>query len=407
MYNRVASLAVLASLPLFAQAPSINSEPVYGRQAWVLQNGRLRVAALRGGGHLAEIRLLSSDPNKNINPMRVPHYPTIDPHSYIPAKHDAFYGQTPHRWLSAGYMGHLLCFPAFGPPSSEEEIRNGLGNHGEAPIVEWKQLAPPAAAAGKAVLRYGASLPRTQFMVERTITLRAGETVVRVEEWVENLAPFDRPINWMQHATFGPPFAEPGKTTMDVSATQGLVAAGGLLANSLAAGREIWWPDGDSFDGRKVSLRQFQPRENATTYYALLLDPKLDTAWFTMYHPAYRILIGYLFPRADHPWLGDWQENHAFQEKPWNGGVVARGIEFGTTPFPEGLRKSVERNSLFGTPSFKWIAGRQKLKTEFTVFLAEIPADFQGVAALRREADSIVLSEKGTGRTLRVPAAKD
>ena len=39
-------------------------------------------------------------------------------------------------------------------------------------------------------------------------------------------ATFDRPIDWMEHATVGPPFAEPGLTTLDVSATRGLIGAG-------------------------------------------------------------------------------------------------------------------------------------------------------------------------------------
>jgi hypothetical protein len=142
------ALTCLTSLSLFGQTATVELETVHGRQAWVLKNGRIRVAALKGGGHLAEIRLDSPDPKKSVNPMRVPHYPTIDPQNYDAARHDAIYGATPHRWLSAGYMGHLLCFPAFGPPSSEEEIRNGLGNHGEAPIVEWKALRPPEASGG-------------------------------------------------------------------------------------------------------------------------------------------------------------------------------------------------------------------------------------------------------------------
>ena len=73
--------------------------------------------------------------------MRVPHYPTIDPQTYDAAKHDTIYGATPHRWLSAGYMGHLLCFPAFGPPSSEEEIRNSLGNTAKRPSSNGRRCA--------------------------------------------------------------------------------------------------------------------------------------------------------------------------------------------------------------------------------------------------------------------------
>lgn len=72
-------------------------EKVLGRDAYILDNGYFRISMLRGGGHIAEVRLLSEDPLKNINPMRVPHYPTIEPFTYDPVKHDGIYGSDPHR----------------------------------------------------------------------------------------------------------------------------------------------------------------------------------------------------------------------------------------------------------------------------------------------------------------------
>jgi catechol 2,3-dioxygenase-like lactoylglutathione lyase family enzyme len=113
----------------------VTAETFHRRRAWVISNGWIRVSVLAGGGHIAEVRMLSDDPKKSLNPMRVPHYPTIEPFEYDAAKHDAIYGHETHRWLSSGYMGHMLCFPFYGPPSDEEE-RAGLGYHGEAPIVE-------------------------------------------------------------------------------------------------------------------------------------------------------------------------------------------------------------------------------------------------------------------------------
>ncbi len=357
--------------------PAFRQEKLHGRDAFVLDNGYMRLSALPGGGHLAEIRLISDDPKLNVNPMRVPHYPTIDPHTYDPARHDALYGDSSHRWLSSGYMGHLLCFPFYGPPSPDE-ARAGLGNHGEAPVVEWPKIAVEE-RDDEITLRYGAHLPKTQFRVERAITLKRGARWARVEEWVENLTPYDRPINWMQHATFGPPFVEPGKTFLDVSATRGLVGAGRPVTTSLMPGSEVKWPEGTSADGNRLDLRAFQAKPHAGTYYALLLDPSRSLQFFTLYHSDFRILIGYVFPAGGNPWLADWQENRSNQTRPWNGQVVARGIEFGSSPFAEGLRKSVERGSLFGVPAYRWIGGRQRLKTEFLVFVTEIPAGFGGV----------------------------
>ena len=67
---RIVSLVLVGSLlsllPATAQQPSIHDETVHGRRAYVLENGKMRVSALRGGGHLAEIRFLSSDPRKAV-----------------------------------------------------------------------------------------------------------------------------------------------------------------------------------------------------------------------------------------------------------------------------------------------------------------------------------------------------
>ena len=366
----------------FAQgrAPSITDGAYQGRRAWVLENGLIRVSILSGGGHIAETRLVTGDPKKDLNPMRVPHYPTIDPHTYVPSKHDAIYGGGPSRWLMSGYMGHLVCFPSYGPPS-DAETKAGLGGHGEAPIVEWKKIAIEA-KPDAVTLRYGADLRKTQFRMERAVTLRRGERHIRVEEWVENLTPYDRPINWMQHATFGPPFVEPGRTAMDASATRGLVSGG--RAASLAPGSEVSWPRGKSATGGgPADLRPFQPTPNSGVYYTMRMDPARQEQFFTMYHPGFRVLIGYVFPAADNPWIADWQENRSIAAPPWNSQVIARGIEFGSSPFDEGLRKSVERGSFLGTPSYRWIGGGERLRTEWTLGLFEIPEGFRGVKDLR------------------------
>jgi hypothetical protein len=348
-----ALLVFAASLD--GQSPALREGKFEGRRAYILETSRMRVSALAGGGHLAEIRLKTGDPRQDVNPMRVPHYPTIEPQEYDPARHDALYGTDPHRWLSSGYMGHLLCFPQFGPPSADEAAA-GLGNHGEAPIVEWRKQWSEV-RDGWVRLRYGAELPKTGYRVWRTLAIREGETTLEVEEWVENLAPMDRPINWVQHATFGPPFVAPGANFLDLSPVKAVA-------------------------GNASLPRVFTDRPATGGYTAMLLDPASPISWFTVYNPAYRVLIGYLFPTADHPWIADWQENQRNRSKPWDGQVIARGIEFGTSPLAEGLRRSVERATMLGAPTYRWIGARQALRTAFTVFLREIPEGFPGVAAL-------------------------
>jgi hypothetical protein len=147
----------------------------------------------------------------------------------------------------------------------------------------------------------------------------------------------------------------------------------------------VAWPEGKGLANVPADLRVFQATPHAGTYYALRSDPSREEQFFTLYHPDYRLLIGYVFPSEGYPWIADWQENQSIKELPWNGEVIARGIEFGSSPFAEGLRASVERGSLLGTPAYRWIGGHQRLKTEFTVFLEEIPGDFHGVKSVHTE----------------------
>jgi hypothetical protein len=371
----------------------------HGRKGYLLENDRIRVIALRGGGHIAEVRFTDGDARKRVNPMRVPHYQTIEPYEYDPARHDALYGNDSHRWLSSGYMGHLLCFPAFGPPSSPAEIKNGLGNHGEAPIVEWKPAGDSQTEGGRARLTYAADLAKTHYRVQRTLRLQPGESVLYVEESVENLEPYDRPVNWVQHATFGPPFVAPGKSYLDMSGTKGRFARG-------ASTSSFTWPTGTTENGSDLNLRPFQPTPNSGLYYAVLMDQNRPLSFFTMYNPEFPVLIGYVFKTGDSPWVGDFQENQRLKNKPWDGKAVTRGIEFGTTPMPEGLRRSVDMGTLFGVPTFRWISGRERLETSFIIFLAEIPVDFAGVADVTLQDKSIVIVERDSNRRITLPASE-
>ncbi|RPI12130.1 MAG: hypothetical protein EHM65_06330, partial [Acidobacteriales bacterium] len=206
----LAAAMAIACVVLSALPASMRSETFQGREAYVLENDKIRVSLIRGGGHIGEIRFLSDDPRKAINPM------------YIP--------------LKAGYMGQLLCFPWFGPPSPDE-ARQGLRFHGEAGGVEWKQSQPPKVDDRGVSFSYSADLEKTQYRVERTVTLLTGESVVYVEEWIENLAAFDRPFNRNQHPTFGAPFVEPGKNVLDLPGTKGFIDPRRAAGDTLPAGR--------------------------------------------------------------------------------------------------------------------------------------------------------------------------
>ena len=347
-----------------AQTPSVREEPnIGGRRGWVLDNGTIRVGLLRGGGHIAEVRLISADPRLSINPMFVP--------------------------AGDGYAGHLVCFPYYGPASADERAQ-GLPGHGEAGSVEWQQTRPPLIDEQAITFFYGADLQKTQYKIERAVRLRAGETAVEIEEWIENLAPYDRPYNRNQHATFGAPFVVRGRSILDMSGTRGMTDPVRTAGGKWAAAQLFRWPDAPRHEGVELSLRDFHAIPGGQAYTPVLTDRARPQSWFALYNADYPLLVGYVFPSEDHPWIIDWQN------QPVSGGTrgTARGIEFGTSPFDEGLRRSVERGQLLGVPAYRFIGARQRLSTTFTLFLREIPLGFAGVRDVRVVDGKVVIEPR-------------
>jgi hypothetical protein len=167
--------------------------------------------------------------------------------------------------------------------------------------------------------------------------------------------------------------------------------------HSLLGGREIRWPEGFGPNGRPVDLRGLQNASKTNTLYAVAADQSRPLNYFTLYSTDYPVLIGFLLPTADHPWIVDWQSNQ--------GDRFTRGIEFGTSPFDEGLRKSVERGSMFGLPTYRWIPARGRTTVRYAMFLAEIPADFKGVANVEQANGAITITERDNGRRISIPSS--
>jgi hypothetical protein len=356
------------------QSALFKETDLHGRRALTLENDRMIVSMLPGGGFIGEVRFKSGDARKSINLMRVPHYPTIDPHTYDLARHGDRYGTGMQRRLMSGYMGHFVAFPHFASASAAE-LAQDYGQHGEAIAVEWKVDAALDATRG-VTLKSSAMLPKTRYRMERTITLPADETVAYVEESVENLEVFGRPVQWTQHVTFGPPFVALQKNFVD--APIGTIVRSG--------------------QGQGSDQRIFTGTANSW-----LLDGTRPYVYFTMYNVDYPVLVGYIFESGPNRWVLDWQENGRVQEKPWDNKVVARGICIGDSTVG-GLRNAVERGRQLDTPVFSWLDARERRTQSYAFFLADVPAGFKGVADLRIEKDRITFVERETG-TVRSPAA--
>lgn len=299
-----------------------------GRRATSIENEQVRVTVLHEGGHIAEIL----DKQSGVNPLWTPPWESIEPSTYHPRKYPE-YGADAESKLLSGIMGHNLCMDIFGGPSAEEAAA-GLTVHGEASVAAYEVTV----ADGELTER--AQLPQAQLRVSRRIRL-AGR-IVEITETVENEAITDRPIAWTEHVTLGPPFLEKGITEFRAPVARSAVLEEGC---------------GDF--GRYTDA----PVSGGFTTH--LMDPARDAAFFVAWSPRSQVAVGYVWRRADFPWLGVWEENHGRTGAPWNGRTLTRGMEFGASPMPETRRQMIERGNLFGVPAFRWIPARSRVEVRY------------------------------------------
>jgi hypothetical protein len=312
----------------------------------------LRVTLMREGGHVAEIL----EKQTGVNPLWIPPWPTIEPSAYSPSRNPE-YGSDRESHLLSGIMGHNLCLDIFGGPS-EEEAEAGLGVHGEAPVAPYDIVETDGAIEMRALL------PIAAIQFERRVELHGSH--VRFLEIVGSLSAMDRPIAWTQHVTLGPPFVERGVTQFRCSATRSKTFESDFgNASYFQPNAEFTWPMAPVKSGGSVDLRVYNSSPVSGAFTTQLMEPKREHAFFTAFSPSLKVAVGYVWKRADFPWLGIWEENCSRSTPPWNGETITRGMEFGVSPFPESRRQMVERGSLFGVPAYRWLPAMGRLEAEY------------------------------------------
>ena len=330
-----------------------------GRRAAQIENAQLRVTVTTGGGHIAELLHKQT----GVNPLWTPPWPSIEPSTFDPTRHPE-YGAHNEAQLLSGILGHNVCLDIFGGPSPEEEAA-GIPVHGEAPV------APYEVSGDENCIEMRCVLPKAQLLFERRISLLPNSARIDISESIENLTGTDRPIGWTQHLTIGPPFLEHGKTEFRVSATRSKVMDASFNDGKgpQKPNAEFEWPYCPLKSGQTQDLRVFTAAPVSAGFTAHLMDSSLEHAWFAAWSPSSRVLLGYAWPRNEFPWLAYWHENHLRTQSPWNGAGLACGMEFGVSPFAESRRAMVNRGTLFGVPTFRWIPAQTRVSVNYCAFL--------------------------------------
>lgn len=356
-----------------------------GYPAVALSNDKLQLRVMTQGSTLASI-VLKDDPDK-INPL------------WNPMRMARELGQPVHY---DGGAGIFVCVDGFGPVSPEEKTA-GLPMHGEAHRQIFVANSRREGATTSVTMR--AKLPIVQEVFTRTFQIHDGESVVLIESELDNQLGFDRPVNWAEHATIGSPFLESGVTVVDLSGSQSRTRPYDEVLSSqtsrrLTSGQDFTWPLAPGLHGEAVDLRQTPENAGYLDHATTLIDPNRDLEWATALNAKKGLLLGYIFKRAEYPWLQYWGNYPAT-------GKFARGMEFGTQPFDVSRREAVSIGALFGVPTYRWLPAKSKITSRFLVFYAVVPQSVQKVDDVRLEKNQIIVEDRSAHKEITLPATVD
>ena len=164
------------------------------------------------------------------------------------------------------------------------------------------------------------------------------------------------------------------------------------------SGKDFEWPTGRAETA--INLRTVRDVERSGYVNNFLIDPQREFGYFTAMNPEQRLLLGYLFRRAEFPWLNVWEANQpATNDQP---AMLTRGLEFSNTPTHGSLKAMVAVPKLWEVPAYEWLNARGALVKRFCAFSAEVPDGFKGVQEIRVKDKALEIVERDNGRIVRI-----
>jgi hypothetical protein len=286
----------------------------------------------------------------------------------------------------AVYQGHFLCAGRWGEPSPGE-INAGLPNHGQPANINWQNYE----TNNSRVITMDTTAPLEGLHVFRKIEMNVNEAVCHVSEIITNIKTLGRLYQLVQHPTIGAPFLDK-ETVIQCNATEGFsyMHANDPLSNT------VHWPtialpeNEEAFDLR-------QPQQPFNAVFSFIVNPQDEFGWVTAYSPQQNLIMGYIWPRKQYPWINLWQH---FEQ----GHLQYRGLEFGNTGLHQPFQQIIANNhlQLFGQPTVSWIDAGEKILREYGNFLFQPPEGFLGVEKLLLENNELILVEMQTAKQFKI-----
>ena len=355
----------------------------------LLGNDKIQLTVLTQGATIASLTL--ADDDEQVNPLWNP---------FRLAR------ESGRRYTFDGLAGHFVALDGFGDVSPEERAA-GVPPLGEARMQQYALLPQSNGTATSVTMT--AILPAAEETFTRTYTILDGENIVYVDSRLENLTSLDRPLFWTEHATFSSPWIAPGVSAIDLPGTRSMVrpaalagsalGLGAALDRRLVAGTEFDWPITPGVNDRPINLRNSPGNPRFLDHVTTLLDANREFAWVVAINTFRQTVCGYLFRRADFPWVQIWgyfPSEHA----------EVRGIGFGLSPWDLPRRDAIALGSLFSTPTMGWLAAKARIEKHFLMFTAHAPDGFRRIDDARLDGGHLILEDHTSKLNITLTASR-
>ena len=220
--------------------------------------------------------------------------------------------------------------------------RASLGQHGEVSLIPWTcdvlERGPEVVS-----VRLSCTPVRFPIRIEKTITLRAGSSMIEIDEKLVSLSSEELDIMWGHHIAFGLPFIE-DDLEITTNATHFIAEPEMPDNRRFEPGVEYPWPTGKSPQGSALDASRIEGVSGPSYSELAYLGGYDDMAGYELYNKTLDLGFqvnwdGSVFKNL---WL--WEERRATKEFPWWGNCYTVALEPWTSKWTSSPDDAIANN---------------------------------------------------------------
>lgn len=191
------------------------------------------------------------------------------------------------------------------------------GIHGETALLPWS-CRVESSESDEVSAHLWVECCRYPLRVDKWMSLRRDEAILRIRERVTNLSSQEVEFSWLQHPSFGEQFIEPG-CRIDAPAGRVFTDKYSKLCR-LKPGEYFDWPIVEGRNGEKIDLSILPSRDLVAEETDYLLD--LKDGWYALTNPRKNLGFGLKWDLKVYRFIWFWQNyntpDYPFYSRSWN-----------------------------------------------------------------------------------------